>query len=54
MKRSPLENFMRRIIRKAVVRHAARSSCSVPCSPSDFCTGGKCERHGCFRKGGAS
>ena len=26
-------------------------SCAVPCSPSDFQKGGKCDKHGCIKKG---
>lgn len=25
-------------------------SCDVNCDPSDYCEGGKCDRHGCYKK----
>lgn len=26
-----------------------KKSCDVSCDPSDYCEGGKCDRHGCYK-----
>lgn len=26
-----------------------QASCAVSCGPSDYCEGGKCDRHGCYK-----
>lgn len=26
-----------------------QASCAVSCGPSDYCEGGKCHRHGCYK-----